>query len=459
MKIVFTLSVCLLGIVAPFQASAMSDADKDKYLEVLRKGIDGEATIALAIDADGFWAWHSGATPFMAKSNALNHCKAHSKKRNTCKIVDVDGKSDFIKQRTSTQVIGNVSYGDDHKWCEVLGKYTSVANCKKAGGGSEAAKTLMWCATRHSVSRQYPATCNDRGGKVVNSKLEADAEHKRRAGKVDSASATPTTLEASSSTEKSSLPSCPASGFFHNCFGFHKFNYHSTYIGEWKNGKMHGRGIFSRSGEEYDGEWKANKMHGRGTYTWQSGVKYVGYFHENLVGGGTLIYGDGVKYVGEVSEPFLEYTARSEDPGELYIHSLTPRNGVKYLASGEVAGTYWNSKWCDRCKPTAEQLQIVSAIQAGQSSTTTKEAADIEFWQSIKDDDNPDLFQAYLDQFPDGAYVSIAKIKINELRRDGQSPDDSSLTERLKTLKQLFESELISSEDYEAKKAELLKEL
>ena len=76
-----------------------------------------------------------------------------------------------------------------------------------------------------------------------------------------------------------------------------------------------------------------------------------------------------------------------------------------------------------------------------------------------KDDDNPDLFQAYLDQFPDGAYTSIAKIKINELRGDSQSSNKSSLTERLKTLKQLFESELISSEDYEAKKAELLKEL
>ena len=288
MKTLIILSICLLGIVAPFQASAMSDADKDKYLEVLRKGIDGESTLALAIDADGFWTWHSGTTPFMAKTNALNYCKQKSKRRDTCKIVDVDGKSDFIKQRTSTQVIGNVSYGDDHKWCEVLGKYTSVANCKKVGGGAETAKTLMWCATKFSVSRQYPTTCNNRGGKVFTFKLEADAEHQRRAGKVDTAKTTPTTLEASSAT---------------------------------------------------------------------------------------------------------------------------------------------------------------------------KEATDIEFWQSIKDDDNPDLFQAYLDQFPDGAYVSIAKIKINELRGDSQSPDDSSLTERLKTLKQLFESELISSEDYEAKKAELLKEL
>jgi len=287
----------LFGIAAPFQASAMSDADKDKYLEVLRKGIDGESTLALAIDADGFWTWHSGTTPFMAKTNALNYCKQKSKRRDTCKIVDVDGKSDFIKQRSSYSSPKNYqttspseSPSDDeiHKWCEVLGKYTSVANCKKAGGGAETAKTLMWCATKFSVSRQYPTTCNNRGGKVFTFKLEADAEHRRRAGKVDTAKTTPTTLEASSAT---------------------------------------------------------------------------------------------------------------------------------------------------------------------------KEATDIEFWQSIKDDDNPDLFQAYLDQFPDGAYVSIAKIKINELRGDSQSPDDSSLTERLKTLKQLFESELISSEDYEAKKAELLKEL
>ena len=238
MKREITIALCLLGLVIGFDALAMSDADKEKYLEWVRKGVDGEAKIALAIDVTGFWAAHSGANPVMAKHNALTHCQQNSKKPKTCKVVDVNGTSDFIKKRTQT---------------------TSSTTTKK----------LVWCATKNSASRKTASSCNYISGQVFTTKAEAEAEHRR-----------------------------------------------------------------------------------------------------------------------------LE-----------------------------------------------------------------REAAEIEFWQSIKDANNTELFEAYVDQYPDGAYVSIAKIKIKELGGDSQLSNDSSLSKRLKTLKELFENDLISSEDYETKKTELLKEL
>ncbi len=37
---------------------------------------------------------------------------------------------------------------------------------------------------------------------------------------------------------------------------------------------------------------------------------------------------------------------------------------------------------------------------------------DIKFWDSIKGSDNPAEFQAYLDQFPNGAFVNLARIRL-----------------------------------------------
>ena len=57
---------------------------------------------------------------------------------------------------------------------------------------------------------------------------------------------------------QSRLPACPASRYFHNCFG--------TFT--WPDG------------EKYVGEWKDNKRNGQGTYTFPSGNKYVGEFKD-----------------------------------------------------------------------------------------------------------------------------------------------------------------------------------
>ena len=55
----------------------------------------------------------------------------------------------------------------------------------------------------------------------------------------------------------------------------------SRYVGEWKDGKKHGRGTYTSGkgegeGDKYVGEFKDGKKHGQGTCIKPEGRKYVG---------------------------------------------------------------------------------------------------------------------------------------------------------------------------------------
>ena len=88
---------------------------------------------------------------------------------------------------------------------------------------------------------------------------------------------------------------------WNDCYGTYYFSSNSTYIGGWKNGKLHGQGTFNYpSGNIYVGEWKNGNRHGHGTLTISDGTKYVGeYKNGNKHGPGTHIDANGEKRVGE----------------------------------------------------------------------------------------------------------------------------------------------------------------
>ena len=116
------------------------------------------------------------------------------------------------------------------------------------------------------------------------------------------------------------------------------------YVGEWKDNKYHGQGTFTRTdGSKYVGEFKDNNYHGQGTYTFADGDKYVGEYKDNeRHGQGAYTSADGGKYVGEFKD------GQMQGQGTYFIG-----NGEKYV--GEFKddkrhgqGTYtWPdaSKW------------------------------------------------------------------------------------------------------------------
>ena len=45
-------------------------------------------------------------------------------------------------------------------------------------------------------------------------------------------------------------------------------------------------------------------------------------------------------------------------------------------------------------------------------------SVEIEFWQTVKDSGDRDLLQAYLDEYPNGKFAPLARLKIKKLKSD-----------------------------------------
>lgn len=125
--------------------------------------------------------------------------------------------------------------------------------------------------------------------------------------------------------------------------GYQAFLFDNTdvYEGEWKNSRMHGRGVLksAEAGSLYEGEWFLGNRNGAGTYhslhsnttydgRWSDGRKhgkgelsepegtYRGEFRDGrIVGLGEYVYTDGHVYRGEWVEGLYEGTGTYTAPG------------------------------------------------------------------------------------------------------------------------------------------------
>ena len=101
------------------------------------------------------------------------------------------------------------------------------------------------------------------------------------------------------------LPLCPKNknARYHNCWGTYTDANGDKYVGEWKDGKVHGQGTtIYANGHKYVGEFKDGNKHGQGTYTNANGDKYVGEWKDDKVHGQGTIYAQGDIHIGEFKD-------------------------------------------------------------------------------------------------------------------------------------------------------------
>ena len=138
------------------------------------------------------------------------------------------------------------------------------------------------------------------------------------------------------------LPKCEGDDYtqWTNCEGTLTFTDELKYVGEFKDGMMHGQGTLTSTGtdgEKYVGEWKDGMMHGQGTLTWGSGElagnKYVGQFKNNL------FHGKGTYTVAERNHTgnlMIKYTGD-------YVEDKKHGNAISCFAGGGIyVGEYKN---------------------------------------------------------------------------------------------------------------------
>jgi adenylate cyclase len=47
-------------------------------------------------------------------------------------------------------------------------------------------------------------------------------------------------------------------------------------------------------------------------------------------------------------------------------------------------------------------------------------AVELSFWESVRDSDNPEMYEAYLEKYPDGEFIPLAKVRLEELSEEQQ---------------------------------------
>ena len=67
--------------------------------------------------------------------------------------------------------------------------------------------------------------------------------------------------------------------------------------------------------------------------------------------------------------------------------------------------------------PSATQGATAPDVAAPTKTSGASQEMELGFWNSVKDSDDPAMLQAYLDQFPNGTFVSIAKLKVEKLKK------------------------------------------
>ena len=97
------------------------------------------------------------------------------------------------------------------------------------------------------------------------------------------------------------LPPCPAVGYYHLCTGKESWPNGNRYVGDYKNNKKHGQGVYTAAnGDSYSGEFKDGTYNGMGTYRFANGSIYSGEFKDGRrAGQGVFTRADGSTVLGE----------------------------------------------------------------------------------------------------------------------------------------------------------------
>lgn len=139
------------------------------------------------------------------------------------------------------------------------------------------------------------------------------------------------------------------------------------YAGEFKNGRIHGRGIlYYKDGSKYIGNWDNQQRAGKGRMIFANKDEYLGNFEDNQINGeGTMNYASGNIYEGQWldGKPHgrgLFTYANGDQYDGMFLNGQSEGRGTMRYASGAIYEGEWSkNKRHGQGKMTFEDNQAV----------------------------------------------------------------------------------------------------
>ena len=120
-------------------------------------------------------------------------------------------------------------------------------------------------------------------------------------------------------------------------------------------------------------------------------------------------------------KPGLDLFAVFNETG-LEVKQRTGGAQQPWVSNSPIAGQFYFAS--TPAQAPAAQTQPPPASTVGNA-----DAVEIAFWNSVKDATNPDAFHAYLQQYPQGKFVSLATLKLTELTEPPKPASSPRVTE------------------------------
>jgi adenylate cyclase len=104
-----------------------------------------------------------------------------------------------------------------------------------------------------------------------------------------------------------------------------------------------------------------------------------------------------------------------EDLGEQSVKNIAqPVRAFRLILDGRNL----DAREAEAVRPSSPRVEDDVPSLADSSSTSDSQAVEIEFWDSIKNSTRAGEYEAYLEQFPDGSFVALARARLEAIAED-----------------------------------------
>ena len=380
----------------------LSDSAKQKYLAWIKeiRQTTHSARFALAIAPNGAWGSHWGYTIAQAKSKALKQCKKYAKS-SPCEVVDVDGKSDFINQKT----------GEPLSYCYNTATNYWYFNNSLATCGSDIKVTKQEYTNRRLKQSGLPKTGNSYE-LLGSGSFVAQCEKNNQLDVNYSGSRCDLEWDKLGESNRCKIRNSIITFQTYDSAGPAKLN---VSTGKLKHGASTYKCILAGDikvvEKEDTSSSSSTNSSSSSTKVWCAHSGGVAFLIPT-----TCDAWDGTAY---------KYEYQAKEANKRGKNWCTTASSVSYIENNQYGacaskgGTSFASK--EEAEAEFRRLNKGNSSSSTSSSSTSTGSdydptVELEYWKLVRDSNDVDLLQDYLDEYPNGKFAPLARLKIKKLQ-------------------------------------------